>query len=129
MSWYFDSSAILKIIFRESNWSALSTFADQGIFTSRISRVEVLRTVARKAPELLTKSEQYLQKCSLIEVKPIILKVAEEFDPQIQLRSLDAIHIASAQGVLPLIQGLITYDKVMIKEAKALGFLVHSPGQ
>ena len=37
--------------------------------------------------------------------------------------------IASAQGVLPLIQGLITYDKVMIKEAKALGFLVHSPGQ
>jgi hypothetical protein len=89
----------------------------------------VLRTVARKAPQLLTKSEQYLQKCSLIEVKPIILKVAEEFDPQIQLRSLDAIHIASAQGVLPLIQGLITYDKVMIKEAKALGFLVHSPGQ
>jgi hypothetical protein len=37
--------------------------------------------------------------------------------------------MASALGVLPLIQGLITYDKIMIKEAKSLGFLVHSPGQ
>lgn len=119
----------MKIIFRESDWSALAKYADQGIFTSRISRVEVLRTVARKAPSLLTKSEQYLSRCSIIEVKPIILKVAEAFEPQIQLRSLDAIHMASALGVLPLIQGLITYDKIMIKEAKSLGFVVHSPGQ
>jgi len=128
ISWYFDSSAILKIIFRESNWSQVSLYADEGIFTSRISRIEVLRTVARAAPTLRDQSERYLKRCSIVELEPAILRAAEQFDSSIKLATLDAIHIASALGIYPLIKGIITYDKLMLNQAKALGLAALSPG-
>ncbi|NBY82497.1 MAG: PIN domain-containing protein [Actinobacteria bacterium] len=128
ISWYFDSSAILKIIFKESNWSQVAQYADEGIYTSRISRLEVLRTVARVAPALRDQSESYLKKCAIVELKPAILKAAEQFDFRIKLKSLDAIHIASALGIQPLINGVISYDRVMVDQAKNLGLTALSPG-
>jgi predicted nucleic acid-binding protein len=128
ISWYFDSSAILKIIFKESNWSQVAQYADEGIYTSRISRIEVLRSVARVAPALRDQSESYLKKCAIVELKPAILRAAEQFDSSIKLATLDAIHIASALGIHPLIKGIITYDKLMLNQAKALGLAALSPG-
>jgi len=128
ISWYFDSSAILKIIFKDSNWSQVVQYADEGIFTSRISRIEVLRSVARAAPTLRDQSERYLKRCSIVELEPAILRAAEQFDSSIKLATLDAIHIASALGIHPLINGIITYDKLMLNQAKALGLAALSPG-
>ena len=128
ISWYFDSSAILKIIFKDSNWSQVVQYADEGIFTSRISRIEVLRSVARAAPTLRDQSERYLKRCSIVELEPAILRAAEQFDSSIKLATLDAIHIASALGIHPLIKGIITYDKLMLNQAKALGLAALSPG-
>lgn len=128
ISWYFDSSAILKIIFKESDWPEVARYADEGVFTSRISRIEVLRTVARAAPTLRDQSESYLKGCSIVELEPAILRSAEQFDSTIKLATLDAIHIASALGIHPLIKGVITYDKLMLNQAKALGLAAISPG-
>ena len=128
ISWYFDSSAILKIIFKEANWSQVARYADEGIYTSRISRLEVLRTVARVFPALRDQSESYLKKCAIVELRPAILRAAEQFDSRIKLKSLDAIHIASALGIQPLINGVISYDRVMVNQAKSLGLTALSPG-
>jgi predicted nucleic acid-binding protein len=128
ISWYFDSSAILKVIFKEANWSELARYADQGIYTSRISRIEVLRTVARVAPSLRDQSDSYLKKCAIVELRPAILKAAEQFDSTIKLATQDAIHIASALGIHPLIKGIISYDRLMVNQAKLLGLLAISPG-
>jgi predicted nucleic acid-binding protein len=129
ISWYFDSSAILNIIFKEANWSELSKYADEGIYTSRLSRLEVLRTVARVAPALRDQSESYLKKCAIVELRPAILRAAEQFDSSIKVKSLDAIHIASALGIQPLIDGIISYDRLMVSQAKLLGLLAISPGR
>jgi predicted nucleic acid-binding protein len=44
------------------------------------------------------------------------------------LRSLDAIHVASAQQLGALLDVLVTYDRRMIDAALALGLPVASPG-
>jgi len=44
------------------------------------------------------------------------------------LRSLDAIHLASAQQLGTAVKQLITYDERMAVAAKAAGWSVASPG-
>jgi len=54
--------------------------------------------------------------------------VAENFAPEITLRTLDAIHVATVMSLEGTIEGLITYDKQMVRNAQLLGIKVLSPG-
>ncbi len=47
----------------------------------------------------------------------------------VTLRSLDAIHIASALSLDTRCDGLFTYDRQMIASARAAGLTVWSPGR
>jgi uncharacterized protein len=44
------------------------------------------------------------------------------------LRSLDAIHIASAQAIGDILEVLVTYDKRMLEAARAVGLRAEAPG-
>ena len=61
-------------------------------------------------------------------MNPAILSSAENFPESITLRSLDAIQIATVIFLDKTVDGVVTYDKVMIKNAKELGIKVASPG-
>jgi len=56
------------------------------------------------------------------------LQLAEAFAPDITLRTLDAIHVASVLRISNAVTGIISYDKQMILNAKTLGIEVLSPG-
>lgn len=128
MIWYLDSSAILKLIIAESESKTLINFLSVQSMTSAISRVEVIRTLNRLYPQSITKGRAVLDKLLLVPINPIILSSAENFPENITLRSLDVIQVATILFIGKAIEGLITYDKTMILNAKSLGIEVIHPG-
>lgn len=128
MSYYLDSSAILKIIFQEDESAALAKFITEPAITSSISRVEVLRTVQRIDHSRVQLAQSELAKINIVEPIPSILTIAENFSHEVTLRSLDAIHVATLIFLSTATDGLITYDKLMAKNAEQLGLIVLAPG-
>ena len=128
MSWYLDSSAILKTIFDEQERPDLLRFLNSQSTSSRLSKIEVLRTVARLVPTKTAEVNLELDKINFLPISNPILMAAENFSSEITLRTLDAIHIATVMSLEGSIEGLITYDRQMIANAKLLGIKVISPG-
>ena len=125
--WYFDSSAILGSLLQQKNSEPIKDLLSQSICTSRLSRVEVFRTISRIAPELRQASDNFFARCSLIEIEKLFLKRAEEYSQEITLKSADAIHVATVEFLQPNLYGLVTLDKQMILNAKRLGIKVYEP--
>lgn len=128
MSWYVDSSAILKTIFDEKERTDLLKVLTSQSISSRISRVEVRRTVARLAPTKAAVVNRELEKINFVPISNAILLAAENFPSDISLRTLDAIQVATVMSLEGSIEGLITYDRQMIDNAKVLGIKVIHPG-
>ncbi len=128
MSWYIDSSAIIKLIVAERESPHLKEYISENLLTSEISRVEVMRTVTVSASSLAPLAKKVLGALHSVDISPSILYIAENFTSDISLRTLDAIHVATALSLQQVINGVITYDKEMSKNAKALGLSVVSPG-
>lgn len=128
MSWYIDSSAILKLLISEKESIALAAFLDAPVKTSVISRVEVICSLNRISPEKIAEGQAALSRFEMTPVSSPILMLAENFPVSITLKSLDAIHVATVIFLNKSVKGVITYDKQMIKNAKELGIKVVSPG-
>ena len=125
--WYFDSSAILGALLQQKNSDSIRELLSQGICTSRLSRVEVFRSISRIAPELRDAGDGFFARCVLIEMERVFLTRAEEYSQEITLKSADAIHVATVEFLRPMLFGLVTLDKQMILNAKRLGINVLDP--
>ena len=128
MSWYIDSSAILKFVFDEPERPALLKALTEPPVTSEIARLEVKRTVSRINPKDLDLASEELAKVRIVDLSKSVLSTAESFAVNVTLGSLDAIHVATAIQLSSEIEGIITYDKQMAKNAYNLGIKVLSPG-
>jgi predicted nucleic acid-binding protein len=128
LTWYLDSSAILKLLIAEKESAALTDFINFTIKSSALTRVEVIRTLHKIAPERVADAKVILAGIDVTPVNTSVLSTAENFNPSITLRSLDAIHVATVLFLAKTVEGLITYDKQMITNAKKLGIKVISPG-
>jgi predicted nucleic acid-binding protein len=126
--WYIDSSAILKLIKPEKESAALIKKLPSALIASRISRVEVTRTIIRYEPDLLDSTYDVLADIQMVPVEDSIITITENLPQFINLRSLDSLHIASALAIKNVLKGIITYDKEMVIAANALGFKTLSPG-
>lgn len=126
--WYIDSSAILKLIKPEKESAALIKKFPSALIASRISRVEVTRTIIRFEPDLLDSTYDVLADIQMVPAEDSIITIAENLPQFINLRSLDSLHIASALAIKNVLKGIITYDKEMVIAANALGFKTLSPG-
>ena len=128
MSWYIDSSAILKLIFTEKETAELDKVMSNKMVTSTLTRVEVKRAVGRINAEKLVVANEVLEQIQFTELDSQTLQLAEAFTPEITLRTLDAIHVASFLRITDAVKGIITYDKQMIANAAVMGIKVLSPG-
>lgn len=129
---YLDASAIVKLIAAEPETSALEhTLAHRdGLLTSRLSVVEVQRAVRRAANrKLIQRVDDVLEAFVLVEVSASILGAAGSVGPT-TLRSLDAIHLATALSLHlddPATLEFISYDDRLANAAKAEGLQVNRP--
>jgi predicted nucleic acid-binding protein len=125
---YLDSSAIVKLVVREPETEALLAFLEpwQIRVTSALARVEVVRAVRRHGRSATTRASALLESLSLLALDDALLDRAAVLDAN-DLRSLDAIHIASAQQLEGELDALISYDERMLAAARSLGLAVDRP--
>ena len=125
---YVDSSAVVKLILAEPESAALLTFvATESLASSAILRTELPRAVARRAPAKLAEAVQLLHRVALLAADKAVLDSAARLSPQ-SLRSLDAIHLASALELRDELTAFVAYDERLLDAASALGLPVASPG-
>ena len=128
MSWYLDSSAILKYVFAEPERPALVKALTSQAISSELTRLEVKRTVYRINPKDIILANEELSRINFVSISNQVLGVAESFTSGVTLATLDAIHVATAITLGKGIEGIITYDKQMVTNARNLGIKVLSPG-
>jgi predicted nucleic acid-binding protein len=95
--------------------------------TSSLARVEVLRAVAAGGGEAIANARRQLTRLHQVNLDSALLDSAAAIDPGWVLRSLDAIHLASAQLVGGDLRAVVTYDQRMSMAATTLGFVVSAP--
>jgi uncharacterized protein len=122
------SSAIVKLVIREPESEALLAFLEprQIRVTSALARVEVVRAVRRHGRPATTRARELLDGLNLLALDVALLDHAAAIDAN-ELRSLDAIHIASAQQLQTQLDALVSYDDGMLTAARALGLPVSRP--
>jgi hypothetical protein len=123
---------LVKLVQREAESDALRKFlrrrrSDQ-LVTSALARVEVVRAVSPGGPRALEHARRQLSRLDQILLSTDLLDRAATLAPTVQLRSLDAIHIASAQVVGSELRTVVTYDQRMANATAGLGLLVEAPG-
>lgn len=127
---YLDSSAIVTLVTRRAPFAELAAFVkgcgDEMIATSTIGIIESVRTSDTIGcfPGLLRDlAAQYVE----LDVTAGVRDNAALLPGRI--RTLDAVHVVTAQAIGASLQALVTYDKRMIKIARLVGLPVVSPGQ
>ena len=125
---YLDSSAIVKLVVREPETRALLAFLEPRHVrvTSALARVEVVRAVRRHGRSASTRATAVLDSLSQLALDDALLDSAAAIEAN-QLRSLDAIHLASAEQLEGELDVLVTYDERMLAAARALGLPVSHP--
>jgi predicted nucleic acid-binding protein len=129
MAHYFDSSALVRLVVPSPHSAALHRWwarAASRAVSSQIARTEVIRAVRRTAPATLDAARELLDDVVLTTVTLALLDSAARLDP-LPLRSLDAIHLATALDLGGDLEGFVTYDERLADAARRNGMAVVSP--
>ena len=121
---YLDSSVILDLVLNKGSIVFSDAINKSEKLTSRLTQVEVLRSVTRVDPELLVDAAEILSRIKFVEMTQSIINTASTYPQEITLKSSDAIHMATAEHLLDIEDVLITYDKQMVLNARRLGVKV-----
>lgn len=128
---YLDSSALLKLVSPEAERAALESAIERwpDRLTSELSAVECRRAIRRQpeAAVLSPRMEDVLSSLTLLRIDQELLRLSGTIGPP-RLRSLDAIHLASALSIGDYPEAFITYDERLAEAARAAGLDVLTPG-
>ena len=128
--YYADTSAVIKLLIDQPQTSAMSAFYDEHEdwewTGSTLLRVEVARAVTRVQPALLPEARELLEFFSFIPINDDVVERAM-IEPDRSLRSLDAIHLATARKLAGDLAGLVSYDERLLSAAADAGLPVVSP--
>lgn len=125
---YLDSSALVKLAIAEPESRALrrSLQRQRPRVTSALARTEVARATMAFGSDAVARGEAVLRRIEIIRINDRILRLAGSLEPS-ELRSLDAIHLATAQLIGSDLKWIVTYDERMAEAAEALGMSVRAP--
>jgi len=96
------------------------------VVSSALARTEVIRSLLPFGDEAVARGHEVLATLDLVRINDRILRAAGELEPA-ELRSLDAIHLASAQQFEAELRHIVTYDTRMIDSAHLLGLETATP--
>lgn len=127
---YLDSSALVKLATPEPETAALLALLESWPerVCSALAVVELTRALRRAAmsPAVLQRADQILSRMTLIRIDDAILATAAILPPS-SLRSLDAIHLATALSLGEDLGGLVTYDERLADAAARATLTVLRP--
>src|SRR5260370_39647156 len=126
---YLDTSAALKLGLPEAETGRLELWIGEraGVprVSSRLLRMEMLRAVARNAPHRMSRANVILSAMALLSIDDVA--ATAEVIGDTTLRSLDAIHLATAHELRTDLTAFGCYDKRLCDSALALGLPVETP--
>jgi predicted nucleic acid-binding protein len=132
---YADSSALVKLVIRESESGPLRTYlADAELVTSELALTEIPRAIRRAVAHDPSMPAESLLDCAAAVLDSVALRPLSRdllagagalAEPS--LRALDAIHVASAAGLSP-VEAFVTYDERQAAAARLAGLRTMSPG-
>jgi predicted nucleic acid-binding protein len=127
---YLDSSALVKLVVREAESEALRAWvaAHPAAVTSALAVTEVRRAVTRLSPRrgLSDRARLVLDGLALLAVDHDVLERAAGLAPR-ELRTLDAIHIASALSLGADLLAFVSYDDRQRAAARKAGLPLVRP--
>lgn len=130
---YLDSSAVVKMIRPEVESRDLVEWVNdrnEATVTSVLSEVEVPRALRRSGSVYLAAMPGVLASISRVEMDASVRATAAAYVTD-TLRSLDAIHIATAEVLVAsgkTVNAFVTYDRRQALAAAAVGIEVRAPG-
>jgi len=125
---YLDSSAIVKLAVRENESVELRGYLRRRrpLVSSSLARTEVIRALLPGGDDAVAAGRKVLTRLDLVRISTGVLDEAAALLPA-DLRSLDAIHLATARRLGQDLAAIITYDERMAEAAVALGHRVVAP--
>jgi Predicted nucleic acid-binding protein, contains PIN domain len=125
---YLDSSAIVKLAVQEPESAALRRYLRRRrpLVSSALARTEVLRALLPGGEEAIARGRGVLARLDLVRVNDRVLSAAGTLLPM-ELRSLDAVHLATARQLGSALVQIVSYDDRMAEVARQLGHRVSSP--
>ncbi|HEY4409310.1 MAG TPA: type II toxin-antitoxin system VapC family toxin [Acidimicrobiia bacterium] len=125
---YLDSSAIVKLAVAEPESGALRRYLRRRkpYVASALARAEVARALLPFGPAAVRRGDDVLTRIDLVRVSDSVLRAAGGLLPE-EIRTLDAIHLATAQQLGEDLARVVTYDARMRAVAEDLGLDVAAP--
>ncbi|MGH3069973.1 MAG: type II toxin-antitoxin system VapC family toxin [Streptosporangiaceae bacterium] len=129
---YLDSAAVVKLVHAEAESQALRSWLARrsglGWASSVLAEVETFRALARHAPEAISRLPHILDLIDLVEIDSRVRALAQTVTPPV-VRTLDAIHLATALRLGDQLTYFVTYDKRLADAAAAAGLTVDIPAR
>ena len=129
---YLDSSALMKLIRSEDETAALRMWLglrpEQPVVSSELGRVEVLRAARRVGDQVLAEARAVVGDLDLVPLDRAVQDVACDIGAPV-LRTLDALHLASALLLGDTLTEFVAYDRSLADAVRAAGLVVATPGQ
>lgn len=126
---YVDTSAFVKLVLGEEEAAALRTELTtwEGAVASRLLRTEAIRACARYGQTFADLAREALNAVALLPLDDDVLDAAAAVEPG-GLRTLDALHLATALSVGDDVGAMLVYDARLASAAEQAGLRVLSPG-
>lgn len=128
---YLDSSALLKLVRTEAETDALREWlalhGEQPAVTSEVGRVEVLRAARRVGPQVQAEARVVVGDLDLVPLDRAVQDLAAQIGSPV-LRTLDALHLASAVLLIEHLTAFVAYDHRLADAAQSEGLAVFAPG-
>ena len=124
---YLDSSAIVKLVVREPESAALRRYVRRRrLVSSALARAEVARAVTPLGETASRRARDVLSRIDLVRINDRVLTLAGAMEPA-SLRTLDAVHLATASLFGATLTRIVCYDERMSRAAEAGGWRVTAP--
>ncbi|CAJ59227.1 MULTISPECIES: type II toxin-antitoxin system VapC family toxin [Frankia] len=130
---YLDTSALAKMFIAEKESDDLRQWLVEQVqplrlVSSALLAVELTRLLGLINPAILGLAESFLSSdVDLVQITPPLLADASRVPPA-RLRTLDAIHLATALDLRDSLDIVLSYDKLLIEAVSASGLVPASPG-
>ena len=125
---YLDTSAFVKLIVAEPESPALRRYLRRRgqPASAGLIRTEAVRTLKPHGATSVATARRAFNRMLLIRLNAGLLDRAGELEP-LELRTLDAIHLAAAESLGTDLGVIVAYDQRLVDATTNLGLPVSSP--